>query len=99
MTLNNLAVFYKTAKQYEKADAYYQGALSVFERGLGPEHPKVAVTLENYANLLRKLGRTEDARAIADWAKKPGDSDRGRRSNGRVIFHRLFPYRCPEAPY
>ena len=63
MTLNNLAVFYKTARQYEKADAYYQRALPVLERGLGPKHPKVAVTLENYTKLLRKIGRTEDVRA------------------------------------
>ena len=68
MTLNNLAVFYKTAKQYDKAEAYYRRALSVFEKGLGPEHPKVAFTRENYAKLLRRMGRAEEARSLINRA-------------------------------
>ena len=31
------------------------------EKALGPEHPRVTTSLENYAALLRKTGRGEEA--------------------------------------
>ena len=53
----------------------YKRALVIFEKALGPEHPNVAICLENYAALLRKMGRgTEaaplEARAQAIRAKQ-----------------------------
>ncbi len=33
----------------------------VWEKALGPEHPDVATSLENYANLLRETGRGAEA--------------------------------------
>ena len=39
----------------------YQRALSIYEKALGPEHPNVATSLENYAALLRKVGREAEA--------------------------------------
>jgi hypothetical protein len=44
--------------QNSKAETYYRRALSVFEKSLGPEHPKIAITLDNYEKLLRKMGNT-----------------------------------------
>ena len=46
----------------------------IFEKALGPEHPDVARCLENYAALLRTMGRSQEAaplegRALAIRAK------------------------------
>jgi hypothetical protein len=50
-------------------------ALAIRERVLGSEHPNVALCLENYALLLRKMNRAEatelmEARARAIWTKR-----------------------------
>ena len=39
------------------------------QKPLGPEHPDVATDLENYANLLRKTGRSNEADTLAAHAK------------------------------
>ncbi len=39
------------------------------EKALGPEHPKVAKALENYATLLRDTGRSTEADTLAARAK------------------------------
>jgi hypothetical protein len=39
------------------------------EKALGPEHPKVAATLENDAALLQAMERTEEADQLAARAK------------------------------
>ena len=39
------------------------------EKALGPEHPKVATSLENYAGLLRATGRTAEADEMEARAK------------------------------
>ena len=48
--------------------------LGIHERALGPEHPDVAASLENYVLLLRTVGRLEEAasleaRARVIWTK------------------------------
>lgn len=39
----------------------YQDALATRKKALGPEHPDVATTRENYAELLAKLKRDKEA--------------------------------------
>ncbi len=39
------------------------------EKALGPEHPHVAKTLLNYAALLRKTGRSDEAARMEARAK------------------------------
>ena len=41
MTLNNLAVFYKSQQHYPDAETFYQRALSIFERTLVPDPRKL----------------------------------------------------------
>jgi len=41
MTLNNLAVFYKSQKRRAAAARLDQRALAIFERALDPSHPKL----------------------------------------------------------
>ncbi len=42
---------------YEKALPFYQRALDIREKVLGPQHPDVATTLNNLAGLYRQYGR------------------------------------------
>jgi hypothetical protein len=38
--------------------------VAIQEGVLGPDHPDLAKTLDNYGSLLRKLGRSAQARAL-----------------------------------
>ncbi len=66
---NNLALLYYAQGQYSQAEPLYQRALAIREKTLGPEHPKLATSLENYAALLRKLDRTAEAESMEVRAK------------------------------
>ena len=44
-----------------RANSFYRRALAIWEKALGLEHPTVATALENYALLLREMGRPKEA--------------------------------------
>jgi len=44
-------------------------ALAIREEALGPEHLDVATSLENYACLLREIGRSEEVEEMKTRAK------------------------------
>ncbi len=44
-------------------------ALAIVEKALGPEHPQVAASLENYAALRRETGRSDEAAKMEARAK------------------------------
>ncbi len=72
--LNYLAGLYQAQGHNVEAEPLYQRALAVLEKAFGPEHPKLAVSLGNYAIVLRGTGRddlatTVDLRAKAIRAK------------------------------
>ncbi|HIJ44334.1 MAG: tetratricopeptide repeat protein [Rhodospirillales bacterium] len=46
------------------AEPLYKRSLLIWEKALGPEHPKVATSLENYAKLLRKTERHAEAEEL-----------------------------------
>ena len=56
-SLNNLALVYHEQGKYAEAEPLYRRGLAIQEKALGPEHPNVATSLENYAKLLRKTNR------------------------------------------
>jgi tetratricopeptide (TPR) repeat protein len=58
-----------TQGQYAKAEPLFKRALAIWEKALGPEHPHVATSLENYAALLWKLGRKKEAKRMEVRAK------------------------------
>ena len=71
--LNDLAMVY-TARRYAEAEPLYERVLAIWEKAHGPDHPNVAKSLENYAALLRDVGRGAgtaemEARAEAIRAK------------------------------
>ena len=69
VSLLNLAKLYEMQGKYGEAEPLQKRALSNFQRALGPEHPNVAASLENYAELLRKMGRDEEAEKMEARAK------------------------------
>ncbi len=44
-------------------------SLAIVEKALGPEHPDVAQSLENYAALLRQTARADEAKRMEARAK------------------------------
>jgi len=47
--------------QYAQAEPLYKRSLAIYEKALGPDHPDVATSLENLAELYRKTGRAKEA--------------------------------------
>ena len=64
-----MAELYRVQGRYAEAEPLYQRALAIFETALGPEHPDVATSLENYAALLRKTARAHEAEEFEARAK------------------------------
>ena len=52
LTLNNLAVLYKTQGRFDVAAELYRRALSCLEPALSPRHPNLVKCRKNYAALL-----------------------------------------------
>jgi hypothetical protein len=68
-SLSNLAALYRVQGRYTEAEPLYQGALAIQGKALGPDHPFVAISLENYAALLRKTRRGDLATTMELHAK------------------------------
>jgi tetratricopeptide (TPR) repeat protein len=50
--------------RYADAEPLYRRALSIREKGLGPSHPDVAISLDKLVELYRKQGRYADAEPL-----------------------------------
>ena len=59
--LDYLALSYREQGRYIEAEQLLKRSLLIRKQALGPEHPDVAMSLENYASQLRETGR--DAKA------------------------------------
>ncbi len=61
-SLNHLAALYQAQKgRYAEAEPLYKRSLAIFEKALGPEHPNVALSLNNLAQLYQDQGKYADA--------------------------------------
>ena len=60
---------YSSEGRYREAEPLYQRSLAILERVLGPEHPNVATSLNNYAQLLRKKGQNAEAASMEARAR------------------------------
>ncbi len=67
--LHQLAHVYDAQGKHAKAEPLFRRALAIQEKALGPEHPKVAQHLEDYAALLRKMEREAEASKMEARAK------------------------------
>jgi hypothetical protein len=55
---------YLAQDQYTKAAPLYQRSLVIKEKAVGPNHPSVATSLNNLAELYRATNRTSEAEAL-----------------------------------
>jgi tetratricopeptide (TPR) repeat protein len=67
--LNNLAALHYRKGAYRDAEPLLTRALSLGEQAGGPDDPSLAVTLDNYAAVLRGLSRGPEAEAAAHRAE------------------------------
>ncbi len=63
-SLGGVAALYHAQGRYAEAEPLYQRSLAIWEKALGPEHPDVATSLENYAALLRETARANEAEKL-----------------------------------
>ncbi len=56
-----MATLYRFQGKYAEAEPLYIRSLAIREKALGVEHLNVAISLENYADLLRKTNRNDEA--------------------------------------
>ena len=64
VSLNNLAVLYKSPGPLRRRRAALQARLAIHEKALGPDHPDVATSLNNLAVLYQAQGRYGDAEPL-----------------------------------
>ncbi len=69
MSLNGLAKLYRVQGHYAEAEPLFKRSLAIWEGALGPDHPDVATSLENYAALLRQTARADEAARMEERAK------------------------------
>jgi tetratricopeptide (TPR) repeat protein len=70
LSLNNLALLYAAQRDYAKAEPFYKRSLAIWEKALGPDHPNVALSLENLADLYRNTKRNNEAEPLELRAAK-----------------------------
>ncbi len=63
-SLNNLAVLYVAQGNYAQAEPFFQRAITIYEKALGPEHPDVAAAINNLAELYRTQGNYSQAEPL-----------------------------------
>ena len=75
--LNQAARHLETRAEFDPAKATYARALALAEEALGPEHPEVAVYVNNLGNVLQALGDLAGARAAYERALRIGEASFG----------------------
>jgi tetratricopeptide (TPR) repeat protein len=75
--MNELGVLLESKARYEDAEPLFRRALAISEKRYGPDHPSVAIYLNNFAGLLRDTNRLSEAepmyrRALAIGEKSDG---------------------------
>jgi tetratricopeptide (TPR) repeat protein len=59
--LNNLARFYREQGNYSQSQECYKQSLALRKSTLVPDDPRIAASLHNYANLLRRMNNNDEA--------------------------------------
>ena len=66
--LNNLAVVYQSLSRFGEADDLYRQSIAIWERTLGPGHPRVAQSSSNRASLYRLIHEFHEAELVYQLA-------------------------------
>jgi tetratricopeptide (TPR) repeat protein len=70
----NMAKVYEDLKMLPKAERHMAVALEVIELRCGRESTRTGAILASYANLLKKMGRKDEARTASTRAKRIGET-------------------------
>ena len=66
--VNSLAAVYYSTGRYAEAESMYRRALKIEEQTVGPEHPYVAVALENLATVQKEIAKYSAAEPLLNRA-------------------------------
>ena len=72
MAANNLAMLYHAQGKYGVAELLYERAMPIRKRALGKTHPIVVNLMENYANVLDQLDRSNKAANLRSEMRDSG---------------------------
>ena len=67
---NNLAALYDNQGHYAQTEPLYKRSLAIWEKALGPDHPSVAIGLNNLAGLYRAMNRDNEAEPLEQRAAR-----------------------------
>jgi tetratricopeptide (TPR) repeat protein len=56
-----LANIHKARGNYDEAEPMFKRALAIFDHALDPQYPRLGAWLTDYADLLRKMKRDDEA--------------------------------------
>ena len=76
-SLNNLAILYQDMGRYAEAEPLYRRSLAIGEKQLGRDHPDVANSLDNLADLYRPWADTPRPSRSTAAAWRSGRSNSG----------------------
>ena len=62
--MNQLGQYHRARAQYRSAETLMRRSLAIVESSLGPDHPNVAIRLNNLAGLLRATNRLSEAEPL-----------------------------------
>jgi hypothetical protein len=65
----SLDTLYRMQSRYAQAEPLYQWALTLQRKALGPDHPEVAESLDEYAALLKQINREPEAAEMEAQAR------------------------------
>ena len=68
--LSNLGyLYFRGLKRYEEAESYFKRAMKIIDENLDTYYPGLEMMVKEYADLLRKLGREEEAANLENRLK------------------------------
>ncbi len=76
-SLTSLGYHLRMVADFAGAGASYERALAIFEKQLGPEHPNVALLVNNLGSVLKTLGDLAGARAAFERALRIDEASFG----------------------
>ena len=86
-TLTNLGLLYATTGRLNQAEPALRQALEIAERVWGPDHPELGSMLQDYARVLNRLGRNEEARQAGARSRQILNTALPRKMSDYVIHH------------
>jgi tetratricopeptide (TPR) repeat protein len=86
--MRTLAVCYQKQGKSGEADTFFQRAIGINQRVLGPDHPNLLYAMEDYAHFLRETKRKKDAKRLESYVKSHTPENGSSKSANNVVDFR-----------